>query len=323
MLTAVKDRLRFIHAPDHKAGQLVYDLIEMYDLQRTLEVGALHKASCTYAAAAHGIRRNGNHLVLDYDSTPDRENGVRKVIQQVGLSQHCTFDLSSVSLHWRLMKLLSKAETEPFDLCFIAGRQTWSHAGLSALTAIRLLRVGGWLILADAEHTYASDPSAPDYLLQGMSDEERQTPQVNLVFSQLVATDPTMGNAVRVDKLLLAQRKQSGSSVSCNRGWFKRASILNTAYTRARFDPDFRRALLDRPQEVLALLGASPSVPPVFFHDRPIDRLVLSAECQKDLHLILPDPVWQVTITERELEQLIRSARDQQTNSHSTEISGS
>ncbi len=314
MLAAARDRLRFVQAPDHKAGQLLYDLLEMYELERTLEIGALHKACCSYAAAAHGVRGRGDHLVLDYDATPDRTLAVTKAVKQAGLLEHCTFDLSPVSLHWRLMKLLSHAETAPFDLCFVAGRQTWSYAGLSALTAIRLLRVGGWLLLADAEYTYASDPSAPEYLLQGMSDEERRAPQVNLVFSQLVVSDPAMGNAVRIGKLLLAQ-KQHPVADRGNRGWLKRSAALNAAYTRAGFDPDFRRELLDRPHEVLARLAATPAAPPtvtrVWFHDRPHGRMVLPAEHREELHILLPDPVWQAAITERELEQLIRDAREQ------------
>jgi hypothetical protein len=313
MLDAIKEALLGCEPPDHKAGLFIYDLIKLYDLTQTLEVGASHKATCIYCSAGHLEKGYGTHLILDYDSPADRVLAIRSAAKKLGSEPHCSFDLSPVSLHWRLMKLLAEAPMHNFDLCFLVGRQTWSHSGFAALLALRLLRPGGWLVLGDAGYTYANDSGAPEYLTAGMSEEEKSAPQVDFVFAQLVANDSMMRHPVRVGKLFAAQKCLDSENSERVTVPMKAAAAIDTAFRRAVFDPDFRRALIESPGEVLKMLTGvvyQPAFSKIHFHDRPATKFVLPWERREELHMILPEPVWQATISEQELENLVQVAEE-------------
>lgn len=320
LLHSLRKAIRICRHPDHLAGMLLYDLVHFYGLSRALEIGALHKATSLYTAVALEERGAGQETVIDFSTPEDRVAALRDAAELLQLGSRLVLDLSAVSQHWRMLRLLQEGSAASFDLCFLSGRQTWLHAGFAIALAMKLLKPGGWLVLADAEYAYALDPSAPAHLVQGMSAEELEACQVGLVFEHFVARDTSFSNYLRAGKVLAAQRQQDAGVYSelHGRQALLQSRTIHASLKRSAFDPDFRRALLNAPQttmEAIALQsGAALESDPdrfsgIHFHDREIHPMMLATSQRRQVHITLPDPVWQTTVTEAELERMVAVAQ--------------
>jgi predicted O-methyltransferase YrrM len=312
--------------PDHLAGMFLYDLVHLYGLRSALEIGAFHKATFLYIATAFEERQDGQLVAIDNDIAPDCVAALTQAATMLQLDARLALELSPVSQHWKMFRLLQEGAAASFDCCFLAGRQTWLHAGFAAALALKLLKPGGWLVLADAEYSYALDPSAPSDIIPAMSDAELQACQVDLVYEHFLARDTSLGNHLRAGRLLAAQKlsEEAGYSERHGKKAMAQSHIIHKALKRSAFDPDFRRWLLNSPPEAMVALASQlesthesevHDFSGVYFHDRERNPVLLSKSQHREIHLILPDPVWQATISEAELERLVERAQRRHTQS--------
>lgn len=167
-------------------------------------------------------------------------------------------------------------------------------------------------MVADAGYRLVDDPTAPEYLVSGITEEELRCAQVDLVFSHLIASDEHFRNFAKIGKILLAQKSPVPSAVPVQKGVRLRvARAIDAAFHRSAFDPDFRRLLLDNADAALSsILGNACQnvLGRVYFHDRPASGIAPPVQCSESLHLVLPEPVWQRPISEEDLERLIANA---------------
>jgi hypothetical protein len=93
------------------------------------------------------------------------------------------------------MKMLQEDPRPRFDLCYLDGAHTWFVDGFAFFLVDRLLRRGGWIIFDDLSWTYSTSPTLKDTeAVRRMPPEERDTPQIELVYELLVKTHPGYGD---------------------------------------------------------------------------------------------------------------------------------
>ncbi len=102
-----------------------------------------------------------------------------------------------------------------FDFVYIDGAHDWTIDGLAFFLVEKLLRPGGWLLLDDLAWSHGASTSSfgpgqgPDAL--GLSEAERATPHMRLVFDLLVCQHPSFSNfRVEDDDWAWAQKLEDG-----------------------------------------------------------------------------------------------------------------
>jgi predicted O-methyltransferase YrrM len=115
-------------------------------ITRTVEVGCAYGLSSLNICAALETRPGAVHTIIDpFQKTSWKSAGLSN-LKKAGLTNfHWIEELSEIALP----QLLSKYEAE-IDLVFIDGMHTFDHALLDCFYSLRLLKVGGYLVLDDA-----------------------------------------------------------------------------------------------------------------------------------------------------------------------------
>lgn len=97
------------------------------------------------------------------------------------------------SYNWSLAKLIKFNGTSGiFDYCFLDGAHTFAVDALCFLLCDRLLRVGGYMDFDDYSWQLRGsslDPSSVPQIREQYTDEQIDTPQVELIVETLVRTD--------------------------------------------------------------------------------------------------------------------------------------
>ena len=139
-------------APIHSAikrpeGMYLTKAVGSLDARKCLEVGMAFGTSAFYLTRAMGPE---GHLysVDPFQSTQWEGRGVG-LLKQLGLSKRHT--LLEEKSYVALPKLLTK-HAGTFDLVFIDGWHTFDYTLVDAFYANELLRVGGYLVIDDAQH---------------------------------------------------------------------------------------------------------------------------------------------------------------------------
>jgi predicted O-methyltransferase YrrM len=297
----------------HDTGLVLYDLVRTYTPRTCMELGSTHKASCAYIASALQETARGLHLVLDHDACIQKNPALFELLERADLNSYIRTDFAPASLHWKLMKLLETHVQPMFDLCLVDGTHTWSSAGLSVTLATQLLAPNGWLIISDLGFCYAGSSLETQPYVQQMSEEEKLTPQVDKVVELLVQRNPFLHNFFRVNGLACAQKTEVAWGMKMDSGDIitARSTAIGKARDLARYDPDFRRQLLDSPTEMLSAITQAewPSSWKVSFHDRSDQYPVLTPQQRQECHIVLPEPRWQAATSEEELEKLFNAAQ--------------
>lgn len=187
----------------------VYDHLVATDSRKVLELGTAHGVSACYMAAAleasNGLVTTVDHVV----ATRLRDPQPAEVIDRVGLGANIDRVLVEDSSYaWWLKDQIaantdSKGQCQPvYDFVYIDGAHNWTIDGLAFFLVEKLMRPGGWLLLDDLLWAYVAPSSSfgpgqgPDSL--GLSDAERATPHMQLVFDLLVRQHPSFSN-FRID----------------------------------------------------------------------------------------------------------------------------
>ncbi|MET0386015.1 MAG: class I SAM-dependent methyltransferase [Polyangiales bacterium] len=143
-------------------GEFLYDMVKKSPKARkTLEVGCAEGLSTLHICDALKGREGAQHYVIDpFQMSQWHGAGVR-ALERAGLRQYATLieERSEVALP----KLLAQHENT-FDLVFIDGWHTFDHTLIDCFYSLRLLAVGGLLVIDDCD--MASVGKAVAYLSQ-------------------------------------------------------------------------------------------------------------------------------------------------------------
>lgn len=185
-------------------GKIIYDFVRKTKPDKCLELGFYHGSSSCYIAAALQENGSGHLTSIDRISALEITPSITDMVQKTGLNEYITPIFAKKSYNWELMKIIENNSfqygLEPiYDFCFIDGAHSWETDGFAFLLCAKLLKPGGWVLFDDLAYrfqdTYAKQETNIDDYLAEMTDEERNTPQIEKVFSLLVSQHPSFENA--------------------------------------------------------------------------------------------------------------------------------
>jgi predicted O-methyltransferase YrrM len=193
------------HIPASR-GRLLYQHITKTRPLNVLELGTARGGSAVFLASA--LEANGAGHLTSVDSTRWnwRDPTPQEVLDKAGLSHRVTFDRRFSTYSWFLKteieKCLTSARTvrPEYDFIFIDGAKNWSTDGIAVVTAEKLLKPGGWLLLDDLGWSYAehAQGSAWHYEIEiaKLSGPERTEPHLQRVLDLLIKTNPAFDEIV-------------------------------------------------------------------------------------------------------------------------------
>lgn len=177
------------HTPPDRGRQL-YDFILEHRLGRCLELGFAHGVGTVWMAGA-AKQLGGKVVGVDRASAVDRKPPAKELVAAAGLEPWAELHFDPVSYTWHLQRKLEEYIADPFDLIFIDGAHTWDVDGFAFFLCERILKPGGWILFDDLEWNYRGSPAAMAMpWVQALTDEEKNTAQVMLVWEKLVTTHP-------------------------------------------------------------------------------------------------------------------------------------
>lgn len=144
---------------DSQEGKFLYRIIEKDpSVIRTLEIGCGYGLSSLHICAAVSGRPGTAHTIIDPFQNSQWDGVGTKNLEDAGID---FFELVEMKSEFALPRLLEKKEGQ-YDFIFVDGWHTFDHALLDSFCATRLLRVGGYLTLDDAN--WPSVSRAASYL---------------------------------------------------------------------------------------------------------------------------------------------------------------
>lgn len=189
-------------------GKAITRFIREQGIHDILELGFYHGVSTDYMAAALDAGPGGHVTTVDKQSAMERQPDIHAVLKRLKLSHRVTVCVGPRSYIWRLMRMLKEDRTPRVDLCFIDGSHQWAVDGFAFFLVDRLLKPGGWVIFDDLDWTVASRPAwETSTWADKMTDEERQTLQIRLVYDLLVKTHERYGSFRTEDGWGYAQKR--------------------------------------------------------------------------------------------------------------------
>ena len=191
-----------------KQANILDNLIKTFDLKNLLELGFMYGVSSCYLASTLKELGRGHLTTLDLYGAKNRTPNIEELLDICELREYVTVHYDK-SYNWRLMKFL-QSNTEPiFDFCYIDGAHDWYNDALAFTLVDKLLKPGGWVVFDDINWTFAKSPGQKDSdFVKNMPDEEKNTPQVKLIFDLLVKRNPNYCNfAIINDGWGIAQKK--------------------------------------------------------------------------------------------------------------------
>jgi predicted O-methyltransferase YrrM len=185
-VTTIVDGLPHMRKP---AGTRIYDHVLEHELRRVLELGTYHGVSTCYLGAAVD-EIDGHVTTIDRTTALDLEPNVNDLLERTGLTDRVTPIFAENSFTWELKRMLESADPPQFDFVFLDAGHTWDVTGFAFFLVDRLLRPGGWLLFDDLNWSVATSPSVSDApWTEAMSQEERESRQIEAVFDLLVTGD--------------------------------------------------------------------------------------------------------------------------------------
>jgi len=128
-------------------GKFIYNLIQSDPrINHTLEVGCAYGLSSLNICAALRGRDGAKHIIVDpFQNTQWQSVGISNLIRE-GLSW---FELIEERSEFALPRIVASRENQ-FEFIFIDGWHTFDHTMIDCFYATRLLDVGGYLVIDDA-----------------------------------------------------------------------------------------------------------------------------------------------------------------------------
>jgi len=192
----IKEILKGIPHTPPDDGFLLYNFILDNKPNNILELGFQHGVSTLYIAAALDEIGNGEITTIDNLTAKDAEPTIIELADRAGLSKYITPIFANTSYNWELMKLIRDNTKDNncvpiFDFCFIDGAHSWETDGFAFFLADKLLKKDSYILFDDLNWTYSESKGLKDTeFVKKMSDEEKNTPQVELILNLLLAQHP-------------------------------------------------------------------------------------------------------------------------------------
>ena len=130
-------------------GELLFELIKINRLSKTLEIGCAQGVSSIYICSALAERNEakGSHEIIDPFQMSDWMGAGINALQRSGLNN---YKLIQEPSEIYLPKLIEHGSNS-YDLIFVDGFHTFDHALIDCFYSTKLLKVGGFLVLDDTD----------------------------------------------------------------------------------------------------------------------------------------------------------------------------
>lgn len=193
------DKFKFYTTIGTIQGKRLYDFILEQRPGECLELGFAHGSSSCYVAAALDELKAGHLTSVDLERAREWQRpSIEELLAETGLASYVTVQREGTSYNWFLKKRI-EAQTidgncRPFyEFCFIDGAKHWTVDGFAFFLVDKLLKDGGWLLFDDLDWTRAHvQGDSMDYIsFLNMSDDERLTAHIDLIFRLLVMQHPS------------------------------------------------------------------------------------------------------------------------------------
>jgi predicted O-methyltransferase YrrM len=131
-------------------GLFIHELIAKdATIRKTLEVGCAFGLSSLHICSAIAGRDGAHHTIIDYCQTKPGAPWQGVGIANLSRAGFDFFELIEEGSEFALPEL-AKKNPERFDFIFIDGWHTFDHTLIDCFYATRLLRIGGYLVVDDA-----------------------------------------------------------------------------------------------------------------------------------------------------------------------------
>ncbi len=188
-------------------GKLMTRFLREHAIRDILELGTKHGVSTCYFAGALTSQGGGSITTLDLAESENFTPPAENLLDRCGYRDMVSIYRDPTSYTWQLKKFLEEDPTPRFDLCYLDGAHSWSVDGFAFFLVERLLRPGGWIIFDDLDWTFSQSPTVGETeYVRNMPQDERDTPQVRLVYELLVKTHPNFGEFGIRDDWAYAQK---------------------------------------------------------------------------------------------------------------------
>lgn len=187
--SAVQARVKDLPFMEPEQGERIFRFITDHKFENCLELGFYHGVSSAYIAGALHEMGRGKLVTIDLESARRLSPNIGTLIGALGLEDFVEYYYEPTSYTWRLMKFLQEPEAHRFDFCYIDGGHSWNSTGFAFFLVSRLLNPGGWLLFDDLNWTHRDKAVCDTAWVRAMPEEERNTPQVGLVYELLVKRD--------------------------------------------------------------------------------------------------------------------------------------
>lgn len=192
----IRDILKGIPHTPPEDGLILYNFVLENKLQNILELGFQHGVSTLYMAAAMDEIGNGKITTIDNLTAKEVQPTIIELADKTGLSKYINPVFANSSYNWELMKLIERNtksnNCDPvFDFCFIDGAHNWETDGFAFFLVDKLIKKDSFILFDDLYWTYSESKGLKDTdFVKYMADDEKNTPQVELIIKYLVAHHP-------------------------------------------------------------------------------------------------------------------------------------
>lgn len=189
----IKGILKGIPHTPPEDGLILYNLVLENKLQNIIELGFQHGVSTLYMAAAMDEMGSGLITTIDNQTAKEAQPTIIELAIKSGLSKYVNPIFANSSYNWELMKLIEQNTVGNncnliYDFCFIDGAHNWETDGFAFFLVDKLLKKDSFVLFDDLYWTYSESKGLRDTdFVKNMADDEKNTPQVELILKYLVA----------------------------------------------------------------------------------------------------------------------------------------
>ncbi len=216
----IRSHLQGIPYMESERAEHLYSFIIENKLSDCLELGFAHGVGSCYIAAALDEVGSGHLTTVDLLSGLEwQQPSIEELLSKTGLTRYVTILREHTSYTWFLKKKIEESSKgghcEPiYDFCFIDGPKNWTIDGCAFFLVDKLLKEHGWLLFDDFSWKYSDfgRKAMGSINIEAMGDDERDTPQIELVFRLLVMQHPNYASfLIQDDWWAWAQKVKSPS----------------------------------------------------------------------------------------------------------------
>ena len=201
---AVRSLLEGIPYIKPERARALYDFVLDARPGACLELGFAHGASSCYIAAALDELGSGRLTTVDIEDSAGRKPSIESLLARTGLGACVTVVREVNSYNWFLAKEIERRSVNgrchpAYDFCFVDGAKNWTVDGLAFFLVDKLLTPGGWILFDDRNWCYAQAEEVTGKTItdgivhRELSEDQRTTPNIDLVFRYLVMQHPDYG----------------------------------------------------------------------------------------------------------------------------------